>query len=201
MIAALCADGALASATPLDADQVQPASLDLRLGAGRLSRPFELPARAGTARVADRIETLKLHELDLPVGAVLERGCVYLVPLQESAGTCPPRSAPAPTPRCSTGRLDVFTRVIGDGARGFDTLPAGYAGPLYLEISPRTFPVLVRAGSRLSQMRFRVGDTRLTVAEHRTLHRPRHAGVRRQRGGRRGRVALDRPRWARAATG
>ena len=93
---------------------------------------------------------------------MLERGCVYLVPLQESLALPDMVSAGA-NPKSSTGRLDVFTRVIGDRARGFDTLPAGYKGPLYLEISPRTFPVRVRTGSRLSQMRFRVGDRRLSL--------------------------------------
>src|SRR5690606_39608945 len=73
-------------------------------------------------------------------------------------------------PKSSTGRLDIFTRVISDGARGFDIVPAGYTGALYLEISPRTFPVLVRTGSRLSQMRFRVGDARLSAAEHKSVH-------------------------------
>src|SRR5690606_4688635 len=91
------------------------------------------------------------------------------VPLQESLALPDGVSAGA-NPKSSTGRLDVFTRVIGDRARGFDALPAGYAGPLYLEISPRTFPVRVRRGSRLSQMRFRVGNTRLTIDEHRALH-------------------------------
>jgi dCTP deaminase len=116
------------------------------------------------------MEALKLHELDLTESAVLERGCVYLVPLQETLALPEGVSAGA-NPKSSTGRLDVFTRVIGDRTRGFDTLPAGYHGKLYLEISPRTFPVRVRKGSRLSQMRFRVGDTRLSIAEHRTLDR------------------------------
>lgn len=162
------AHGGAILAPPFDADQVQPASLDLRLGdiAYRIRASF-LPGPDHT--VADRIETLKLHELDLRNGAVLERGCVYLVPLQESLKLPSSVSAGA-NPKSSTGRLDVFTRVIGDRTRGFDTLPAGYEGQLYLEISPRTFPVRVRRGSRLSQMRFRVGDTRLSVAEHRTLH-------------------------------
>jgi dCTP deaminase len=100
---------------------------------------------------------------------VLERGCVYIVPLLEGLALPPAVSASA-NPKSSTGRLDIFTRVIADGARSFDTVPAGYAGPLYAEISPRTFPVLVRTGSRLSQMRFRAGQPRLTVAEHRALH-------------------------------
>ncbi len=160
--------GGIVSDRPFDADQVQPASLDLRLGnvAYRVRASF-LPGPEHT--VAERIETLKLHELDLTHGAVLERGCVYLVPLQESLNL-PDQVSAGANPKSSTGRLDVFTRVIGDRARGFDTLAAGYKGPLYLEISPRTFPVRVRVGSRLSQMRFRVGDSRLDAHEHRTLH-------------------------------
>jgi len=156
-------------APPFDSDQVQPASLDLRLGdvAYRVRSSF-LPGPEQT--VAERIRTLELHRLDLTNGAVLERGCVYLVPLQETLALPHAVSAGA-NPKSSTGRLDVFTRVIGDKARGFDTLPAGYHGPLFLEISPRTFPVRIRRGSRLSQMRFRVGNTRLTIAEHQTLHR------------------------------
>ena len=160
--------GAIA-APPFDADQVQPASLDLRLGdvAYRIRASF-LPGP--DHKVADRIETLKLHRLDLSDGAVLERGCVYLVPLQESL-KLPANVSAGANPKSSTGRLDVFTRVIGDRTRGFDTLPAGYEGQLYLEISPRTFPVRVRRGSRLSQMRFRVGETHLSIAEHQALHR------------------------------
>lgn len=167
LIERLARSGAIA-APAFDADQVQPASLDLRLGdvAYRIRASF-LPGPDYT--VADRIESLTLHQLDLRNGAVLERGCVYLVPLQESLDLPPTVSAGA-NPKSSTGRLDVFTRVIGDKARGFDTLPAGYAGKLYLEISPRTFPVRVRTGSRLSQMRFRVGDTGLSAEEHRALH-------------------------------
>ncbi len=155
-------------APAFDADQVQPASLDLRLGevAYRIRSSF-LPGPDHT--VADRIETLTLHELDLTEGAVLERNCVYLVPLQESL-RLPDNVSAGANPKSSTGRLDVFTRVIGDRARGFDTLPAGYKGPLYLEISPRTFPVRIRTGTRLSQMRFRVGDSRLDAHEHKTLH-------------------------------
>lgn len=160
--------GGIQSARPFDADQVQPASLDLRLGktAYRIRSSF-LPGPEHT--VGERIDTLTLHELDLTNGAVLERGCVYLVPLQESL-VLPDSVSAGANPKSSTGRLDVFTRVIGDRARGFDTLPHGYKGPLYLEISPRTFPVKVREGSRLSQMRFRVGDSRLSAPEHRTLH-------------------------------
>lgn len=160
--------GAIRTARSFDADQVQPASLDLRLGdvAFRVRSSF-LPGPSHS--VAERIEALKLHEIDLTKGAVLERGCVYLVPLQESLDLPHAVSASA-NPKSSTGRLDVFTRVIGDRARGFDQLPAGYQGPLYLEVSPRTFPILARTGSRLSQLRLRSGDSRLSVAEHQALH-------------------------------
>jgi dCTP deaminase len=169
LIEKLTSGGHIKTPAPFDADQVQPASLDLRLGstAFRVRSSF-LPGPSHA--VAERIEGLKLHQIDLTDGAVLERGCVYIVPLQESLALPKEVSASA-NPKSSTGRLDVFTRVIGDRARGFDQLPAGYTGPLYLEISPRTFPVLVRAGSRLSQMRFRNGDSRLDAAAHVALHR------------------------------
>ena len=164
----LAARGSISVAQPFDEDQVQPASLDLRLGniAYRVRASF-LPGP--DHRVADRIDALQLHQLDLTNGAVLERGGVYLVPLQEAL-SLPQRVSASANPKSSTGRLDVFTRVIADRARGFDVVPDGYEGPLYLEISPRTFPVRVRTGSRLSQMRFRIGDSRLSPAEHRTLH-------------------------------
>lgn len=169
LIKALARTGAIASGKKFDADQVQPASLDLRLGEKALRvRSSFLPGPEKT--VAERVENLKLHEIDLTKGAVLERGCVYIVPLLESLDL-PQEVAAAANPKSSTGRLDIFTRVITDGARSFDSVPAGYKGPLYLEISPRTFPVLVRTGSRLSQMRFRSGNPRLSVAQHKALHR------------------------------
>jgi dCTP deaminase len=102
-------------------------------------------------------------------GAVLETGCVYIVPLMERLAL-PPEIAASANPKSSTGRLDVFTRVIADETRGFDRIEAGYHGPLYAEISPRTFPVLVRAGSRLSQIRFRHGAATLDAAALRNLH-------------------------------
>ena len=168
LIGELSSAGAITAGRPYDSDQIQPASLDLRLGekAFRVRSSF-LPGPGKT--VADRIETLKLHEIDLTKGAVLERGCVYIVPLLESLDLPAEVSASA-NPKSSTGRLDIFTRVISDAARSFDIIPAGYGGALYLEISPRTFPVLVRTGSRLSQMRFRVGDARLSTAEHKAVH-------------------------------
>jgi len=101
---------------------------------------------------------------------VLETGCVYIAELQERVALPADLSAAA-NPKSSTGRIDVFTRVIADRAQEFDTIEAGYEGPLYAEISPRTFPVLVRTGSRLSQMRLRKGAVRLTDAELHELHR------------------------------
>jgi dCTP deaminase len=168
LIERLAAEGGIVTPVPFATEQVQPASLDLRLGgtAYRVRASF-LPGPGQT--VASRVEQLKLHEIDLTGAAVLERGCVYIVPLLEGLALPPAVSASA-NPKSSTGRLDVFTRVIADGARGFDTVPAGYTGPLYAEISPRTFPVLVRTGSRLSQMRFRTGHPRLTAEEHQALH-------------------------------
>ena len=171
MIAALADAGKIRAPKPFDGDQVQPASLDLRLGpvAYRVRASF-LPGPDKT--VADRIEALKLHEIDLTSGALLEpgrSGGVYIVPLMEALAL-PADIAAATNPKSSTGRLDVFTRVITDRAREFDTVAAGYAGRLYLEISPRTFPVIVRAGSRLSQIRFRRGHARLDDAALATLH-------------------------------
>src|SRR5690349_10860434 len=134
MIRALAQAGAILSEQPLVTDQIQPASLDLRLGAVayRVRASF-LPGPRTT--VAERIEHLKLHEIELGDGAVLETGCVYIVPLIESLAL-PQDIAAAANPKSSTGRLDVFTRVITDRARGFDRIEPGSHGPLYAEISP-----------------------------------------------------------------
>src|SRR6202166_3138443 len=168
MIAALARDGAIIAARPFASDQIQPASLDLRLGAVayRVRASF-LPGPGTT--VAQRIAELKLHEFPLAGGAVLETNCVYIVPLIESLAL-PSDIAAATNPKSSTGRLDVFTRVIADETRGFDRVAGGYHGPLYAEISPKTFPVLVREGSRLSQLRLRHGDAALSAEALRALH-------------------------------
>lgn len=159
----LIAAGAIRLDRPAAPDQAQPASLDLRLGpvVHRVRASF-LPGAGRT--VAERLAELTLHTIDLSAGAVLETGCVYVAPLMESLDL-PAEVAGATNPKSSTGRLDVFTRVIADGARAFDVVPAGYRGALFAEISPRTFPVLVRAGSRLSQLRLRQGHARLDDVE------------------------------------
>jgi len=167
-IGALKASGGIECATPFADDQIQPASLDLRLGRkGYRIRASFLPG-AG-AKVADKLERLKLHEFDLEEGAVLETGCVYLVPLLEKLNL--PRDVEASAnPKSSTGRLDIFTRVITDHSQAFDQISAGYEGSLYLEISPSTFPVVVRMGSRLSQIRFRKGSALLSDNELMEVH-------------------------------
>jgi dCTP deaminase len=168
MIAALAENGGIRALYPFAADQIQPASLDLRLGsiAYRVRASF-LPGPGTT--VDQRIVELKLHEFSLVDGAVLETGCVYIVPLIESLAL-PPDIAAITNPKSSTGRLDVFTRVIADETRGFDRVAGGYHGPLYAEISPKTFPVLVREGSRLSQLRLRRGSAAISAEALRALH-------------------------------
>ncbi|WP_062016296.1 2'-deoxycytidine 5'-triphosphate deaminase [Aureimonas sp. AU4] len=167
-IARLHQSGAIASPRPLDPDQIQPASLDLRLGpkAYRVRASF-LPGRGRT--VAEKLERFSMHEIDLSTGAVLETGCVYVVPLLESLAL-PADLRAATNPKSSTGRLDIFTRVLTDGAPEFDKVAAGYRGPLFIEISPRTFPIVAREGSRLSQIRFRSGDAILSGDELAALH-------------------------------
>jgi dCTP deaminase len=168
-ISSLFDAGAVTSGRVLDSDQIQPASLDLRLGrkAYRVRASF-LPGRHST--VSDKLERLKLHVIDLEEGAVLETGCVYIVPLLEELAL-PDHVAASANPKSSTGRLDIFTRVMADHGGEFDKVPAGYKGPLYLEVSPRTFPILVRTGSRLSQVRFRTGQPTLGADELSALHK------------------------------
>ncbi|MCE7028044.1 2'-deoxycytidine 5'-triphosphate deaminase [Jiella sp. CBK1P-4] len=167
-IAALFQAGALSSTRERDGDQIQPASLDLRLGpvAYRVRASF-LPG--GGHSVEDKLERFALHEFSLEGGAVLETGCVYVVPLMERLAL-PDHVRATANPKSSTGRLDIFTRVLADHTQEFDKVPAGYRGPLYLEISPRTFPILVREGSRLSQIRFRCGEPTLSASELTELH-------------------------------
>ena len=170
-IRALVVSGAISADRAFEATQIQPASLDLRLdGVAYRVRASFLPGGPGArVGVMDRLKELALHTIDLSSGAVLETGCVYIVPLMESLDL-PAELSASTNPKSSTGRLDIFTRVITDRAQEFDKVPAGYSGPLYLEISPRTFPIVVRRGSRLSQIRFRKGNALLSDAELLALH-------------------------------
>ena len=152
-IASLIERGDISSAVPIGAGQIQPASLDLRLGA----RAFRVRASfmpGPGSKTQDQIERFVLHTVDLGPGAVLEVGCVYVAEIEEALAL-PADVTGLANPKSSTGRLDVFTRVIADHGPGFDQTEPGYRGRLYLEICPQTFPILVRTGSRLSQMRFR----------------------------------------------
>jgi dCTP deaminase len=148
--------------------QIQPASLDLRLGpvAYRVRSSF-LPGKSAT--VQDKLGALAMHEIDLRPGAVLEKGCVYIVPLQEHLRLRKRLSALA-NPKSSTGRLDIFARLITDHGTEFDRVRERYQGPLYAEISPRTFSVLVRENSRLVQLRLRRGSPPSSDAALRRLH-------------------------------
>ena len=167
-IRALVADGRIAAPVPVDPAQVQPASLDLRLGteAWRLRASF-LAGRG--RRVADRLAEFEMHRMDLSGGAVLEKGCVYVVPLMERL-SLPAGVQAVANAKSSTGRLDLLTRVITDEGVEFDRVAPGYAGPLYAEICPRSFSVLVRPGMRLNQIRFRRGHAVLSDAELAALH-------------------------------
>ena len=154
-IEALIAGGAIASDTPFDTDQVQPASLDLRLSdqAWRVRASF-LP---GKRTVEDRIADVAMHTIDLSGGVVLERGCVYIARLQERL-SLPKGLIARANPKSSTGRVDVFVRLLTDRGASFDDVEEGYEGPLYLEIAPQTFSILVRPGTRLNQLRLKAGE-------------------------------------------
>jgi dCTP deaminase len=150
------------------ADQVQPASIDLRLGpiAYRIRASF-LPGPEST--VLDKIQALDAYPIDISDGAVLEKGCVYVVPLLEALNLKSGVIAFA-NPKSSTGRLDILTRLIGDNSMSFDRLDKGYQGPLYVEIAPRTFSVVVHQGTRLNQLRFRRGSPVIAASELQRLH-------------------------------
>jgi dCTP deaminase len=154
---------------PIQDNQLQPASLDLRLGATayRVRASF-LPGAGAT--VQERLDDLTMHRMDITDGAVLERGCVYIVPLLESLAL-KYRMTAVGNPKSSTGRLDVFTRLITDNGTQFDRVPEQYRGPLYAEVSPRTFSILVRKGSRLSQLRIRRGNPPVSDPQMRALQR------------------------------
>ncbi|MBL8666585.1 MAG: 2'-deoxycytidine 5'-triphosphate deaminase [Rhodospirillales bacterium] len=168
-IRALVRSREVQAACEIDEAQIQPASLDLRLGdeAWRVRASF-LPGPEAT--VAERLVALGMHRISLGDGAVLEKGCVYIVPLLESLAL-KSRTSGMANPKSSTGRLDVFTRLITDRSGVFDQVAAGYKGPLYAEISPRTFSIVVRRGSSVSQLRLRRGSPPATDTALRRLHR------------------------------
>jgi dCTP deaminase len=168
-------DGWITGSTPLTDAQFQPSSLDLRLGATAYQLrasflPYRKPVQTRLTQKDFTDVDLVIDELSLSSGATFQRGSVYLVPLQESLalprevrGRCNPKS--------TTGRLDIFTRVIADDAARFDEIEPGYRGPLYVEVSPQSFPIRVHTGASLSQLRLLSGATALSDSALERLYR------------------------------
>ncbi|QPM89459.1 2'-deoxycytidine 5'-triphosphate deaminase [Pseudooceanicola algae] len=165
---AMIARGEIRAEPAVTPAQIQPASLDLRLGTKAWRVRASFLAGAGRS-MQDRLQEFEMHQIDLTDGAVLEKGCVYVVPLAESLAL-PSGVAAMANAKSSIGRLDLLTRLITDGGTEFDRIPTGYTGPLYAEICPRSFSVLVRPGMRLNQIRFRDGSAQLDDTELAKLH-------------------------------
>ena len=161
-------EGGLSASSPILNDQIQPASLDLRLGekAYRVRASF-LPGKEAT--VTDRLSELTMHELSLTGGAVLEKGCVYVIPLMERLNL-PEGMTAAASAKSSIGRVDLMTRVITEQGIEFDRVPEEYEGPLYAELCPQSFSVVVQPGQLLNQIIFRQGKTILSDDELRDVH-------------------------------
>ena len=147
----------------IEDDLIQPASLDLRLGfkAWRVPASF-LPGKE--KKVEEKLKHIAMHEFNLTDGSVLECGCVYIVKLLEALNL-PNNISGIANPKSSTGRLDIFTRLIVDYTQEFEKIPNGYKGPLYIEISPRTFSIVVRTGTRLNQLRFSLGKNNFSDSQ------------------------------------
>ncbi|MFO7806094.1 MAG: 2'-deoxycytidine 5'-triphosphate deaminase [Paracoccaceae bacterium] len=167
-IADLLASGAITATSDIADGQIQPASLDLRLG--RVAYRVRASFLAGRDRtVSDRLDQFQMHEIDLTGGAVLEKGCVYVVPLMESLAL-PAGLSGAASAKSSIGRLDLLTRIITDHGVEFDRVPKGYHGPLYVEICPRSFSVVAQTGQMLNQIIFRQGQTIMSDDALAALH-------------------------------
>ena len=160
--------GGIAAEEEIEPGQIQPASLDLRLGA--VAYRVRASFLAGKGRtVRERLEDFQMHAIDLTDGAVLEKGCVYVVPLLEWL-SLPKGLSGAASAKSSIGRLDLLTRIITDHGIEFDRVPDGYDGPLYVEICPQSFSVIATTGQMLNQIIFRAGETVISDAELRALH-------------------------------
>jgi dCTP deaminase len=155
-ISSLIARGSISAAPAINPEHIQPASLDLRLGdmAHRVRASF-LPGPNST--VEAKIKELRMARIDLTGAPVLEKDCVYIIPLVEELNL-PDNVSGKANPKSTTGRLDIFTRLITDYGTEFDRVPPGYKGKLYAEVVSRTFTVAIRAGMRLSQLRFVQGN-------------------------------------------
>jgi dCTP deaminase len=168
-ISNLIARGNISAAPAINPDHIQPASLDLRLGdmAHRVRASF-LPGPNST--VEAKIKELRMTRVDLTGAPVFEKDCVYIIPLVEELNL-PENISGKANPKSTTGRLDIFTRLITDYGTEFDRVPAGYKGKLYAEVVSRTFTVALRAGMRLSQLRFVQGNPRSSDSAIRGLDR------------------------------
>src|SRR5580698_5201206 len=151
-------DGQIRSRTPIMPEQIQPSSIDLRLGAEAYRVRASFLAN-GDATITSKLNQYRLHTIDLTRPAVLEKGCVYIVPLQEELAL-PAHISGKANPKSSTGRLDIFTRLITDEGRQFEIVPAGYRGRLYAEVVPRTFSVVLRQGEMEESLVYLPDDTR-----------------------------------------
>jgi dCTP deaminase len=165
----LIARGNISGSPAVNPDHIQPASLDLRLGdmAHRVRASF-LPGPNST--VEAKIKELRMTRVDLTAAPVFEKDCVYIVPLVEELNL-PENISGKANPKSTTGRLDIFTRLITDYGTEFDRVPQGYKGKLYAEVVSRTFTVAIRAGMRLSQLRFVQGNPRSSDSAIRGLDR------------------------------
>src|SRR6266705_1456874 len=167
----LIRNGKIRSRIEISDDQIQPASIDLRLGniAYQVEASF-LPN--GMSPIRPKIRSLQVAEFDLSKPALLKPLNVFIVPLVESLALPPDMSGKA-NPKSTTGRLDIFTRLMTESGAQFEEVPQGYSGDLYLEIVPRTFPIIVRAGTKLSQLRFFRGNPEKDDEQLRELARKR----------------------------
>ena len=153
-------DKLIYSDTQIEVSQIQPSSLDLRLG----KRAWRIQASFLTGKnftVKEKLKNFKLFDFDLKEGVVFEKGCVYLAEIEESI-SLPSNIEGIANAKSSIGRLDILTRLITDYGKEFDRIPKGFSGKLYVEISPKSFPVLVKSGQKLNQIRLRVGKTVLS---------------------------------------
>ncbi len=152
-------NGRISSSPGVDDSQIQPASLDLRLG-GEAYRVKASFLRGRSATLLTRVHELCEGTIDLaePMPQLLKRGEVYIIPLLERLNL--PRDIQGvANPKSTTGRLDIFTRLITECGDQFDRVPKGYSGELYVEVCSTTFPVRLRTGMKLNQLRFVRGSS------------------------------------------
>jgi dCTP deaminase len=163
--------GKIRSSVEISEDQIQPASIDLRLSdkAYRVRASY-LPT--GSSLIGPKIKQLSVEEIDLTRPALLARGNVYIAKAIESLALPSDLEAKA-NPKSTTGRLDVFTRLLTERQQIFESVPKGYYGDLYVEIFPRTFSIVVQAGTKLNQLRFYRGDPKLDDEQVRKLAQKR----------------------------